>query len=333
MTEAFDGARLDGARLDRAEVVGRGQAAHPAALEALARALPGVRRDVPLAPYTTFRIGGPADLFVEAHARDALAEAVRAARGHGVPYFVLAGGSNLLVDDRGVRGLVIRNVASEVRRDGHRLTVGSGLPLADLLEAAAAESLAGLEFAAGIPGSVGGAVYGNAGAYGKAMEDVLVAATLLTPDGRLVEVGPEALGFTYRMSRLKTSGDLVLDATFELAPGDPDTIRRQMAEIIDVREAKHPDPARFGSAGSYFKNLPPPAPGARRTPAGLLLDQVGAKGMSVGRALVSAEHANFIVNPGGATAADVLELAARLKALVKSRFGVALEEEVLYVTS
>jgi UDP-N-acetylmuramate dehydrogenase len=317
----------------RAEVVGRGLSADPAAVAALARALPGVRREVPLAPFTTFRIGGPAELFVEATSRDALVGAVTSARAHHVPVFVLAGGSNLLVDDRGVRGLVVRNLAAEVRIDGDRVTVGSGLGLGDLLEAAAAASLAGLEFAAGIPGSVGGAVYGNAGAYGKSMQDVLVRATLLTPDGRVVEVGPEALGFTYRMSTLKASGDLVLDATFQLAPGDQAAIRRQMAETIHVREAKHPDPARFGSAGSYFKNLPPAAPGARRTPAGLLLEQAGAKGLAVGRAMVAAEHANFIVNPGGATAADVLALAERLKALVRDRFGVALEEEVLFVTS
>ncbi len=321
------------ATLDRAEVVGRGRAADPAAVEAVARALPAVRRGVPLAPFTTFRIGGPADLFVEVGSRAALVEAVRVARRHEVPYFVLAGGSNLLIDDAGIRGLVIRNLAAEVRREGDRLTVGSGLALGDLLEAAARESLAGLEFAAGIPGSVGGAVYGNAGAYGKSMQDVLVRATLLTPDDRVVEVGPDALGFTYRMSALKRSGDLVLDATFELAPGDAESIRQAMAEIVHVREAKHPDPARFGSAGSYFKNLPPATSGARRTPAGLLLEQIGAKGMSAGRAIVADEHANFIVNPGGATAADVLALARRLKGLVRDRFGVALEEEVLYVTS
>ncbi len=321
------------ATLDRAEVVGRGLVADPAALEALADALPGVRRGVPLAPFTTFRIGGAADLFIEAASRDALVEAIRAARAHGVPYFVLAGGSNLLVDDGGIRGLVVRNLAAEVRRDGDHLTVGSGLPLGDLLEAAARESLSGLEFAAGIPGSVGGAVYGNAGAYGKAVQDVLVRASLLTPDGRVVEVAPKALGFTYRMSVLKSSGDVVLGATFALTPGDPERIRQAMAEIIHLRESKHPDPARFGSAGSYFKNLPAPAPGARRTPAGLLLEQVGAKGMSVGRAEVAQEHANFIVNPGGATAADVLDLARRLKTLVHDRFGVTLEEEVLYVTS
>ncbi|HEY8369905.1 MAG TPA: UDP-N-acetylmuramate dehydrogenase [Thermodesulfobacteriota bacterium] len=321
------------ATLERAEVVGRGQPADPAAVAALAAELPGARRDVPLAPFTTFRIGGRADLFVEVTSRAALVEAVRAARRHGVPYFVLAGGSNLLVDDAGIRGLVIHNRAAELRREGTRLTVGSGLPLADLLEAAARESLTGLEFAAGIPGSVGGAIYGNAGAYGKAIQDVLVRATLLTPDDRIVEVGPEALGFAYRTSALKRSGDLVLDATFELAPGDAERIRRAMAEIIHIREAKHPDPARFGSAGSYFKNLPPATPGGRRTPAGLLLEQVGAKGMAEGRAIVAAEHANFIVNPGGATAADVLALAARLKRLVHERFGVRLEEEVLFVTS
>lgn len=304
-----------------------------ATLEALGRTLHASRRDVPLAPLTTFRIGGLADLFVEARSRAALVEAVRAARVHRVPCFVLAGGSNLLVDDAGIRGLVIHNIAAEVRREATRLTVGSGLPLGGLLEAAAREGLTGLEFAAGIPGSVGGAVYGNAGAYGKSMQDVLVRVSLLTADDRVVEVGPEALGFTYRTSALKTTGDLVLDATFQLAPGEPERIRRAMHEIVEIREAKHPDAARFGSAGSYFKNLPPPTPGARRTPAGLLLEQVGAKGMSVGRAMVAREHANFIVNPGGATAADVLELARRLKALVRDRFGVMLEEEVLYVTS
>lgn len=308
-------------------------AADAAALEALAGALPGARRGVPLAPLTTFRIGGPAELFVEAGDRDALVHAVGAARAHGVPCFVLAGGSNVLIDDRGLSGLVVHNLTAGVRREGDRLTVDSGLPLGRLLDAAAREALSGLEFAAGIPGSVGGAVYGNAGAYGKSMEDVLVRATLLTRDGRIVEVGPEALGFAYRTSALKASGDIVLDATFALVPGDRERIRQAMDEIVRIREAKHPDPARFGSAGSYFKNLPPATPGGRRTPAGLLLEQAGAKGMRVGRAMVSEAHANFIVNAGGATAADVLELARRLKVLVLARFGVGLEEEVLYIAS
>jgi UDP-N-acetylmuramate dehydrogenase len=310
-----------------------GSARAHASIDALAAALPAARRGVPLAPLTTFRIGGPAELFVDVTDRAALVEAVQAARTLGVPCFVLAGGSNVLVDDPGLSGLVVHNLSAEVRRGGDGLTVGSGLALSGLLEAAAREALSGLEFAAGIPGSVGGAVYGNAGAYGKSMQDVLVRATLFTPDGRLVEVGPEALGFAYRTSALKTNGHIVLDATFALAPGDSDRIRQAMAEIIDIREAKHPDPARFGSAGSYFKNLPPATPGGRRTAAGLLLEQAGAKGMAVGRALVSPEHANFIVNPGGATAADVLELARRLKALVQERFAVGLEEEVLYITS
>lgn len=319
--------------MSRARNGTRADAPDRAAVEALAAALPGARRGVPLAPLTTFRIGGPAELFVEAADRGSLVGAVGAARTRGVPCFVLAGGSNILVDDRGLAGLVVHNLSAEVRRDGDRLTVGSGLPLPELLGAAAREALSGLEFAAGIPGSVGGAVYGNAGAYGKSMQDVLVRATLLAPDGRVVEVGPEALGFAYRTSALKTNGSIVLDATFALSPGDPDRIRRAMAEIVHIREAKHPDPARFGSAGSYFKNLPPATPGGRRTPAGLLLDQAGAKGMAVGRALVCPEHANFIVNPGGATAVDVLELAARLKVLVRERFGVGLEEEVLHITS
>ncbi|HWP35080.1 MAG TPA: UDP-N-acetylmuramate dehydrogenase, partial [Thermodesulfobacteriota bacterium] len=300
-------------------------------LDAVARALGRTRRGVPLAPLTTFRIGGPAELLFEARDQEALARALATARTHGVPARVLAGGSNVLVDDRGLAGLVVLNRAGGVRREGDRLTAGSGLPLAELLEAAAREGLSGLEFAAGIPGSVGGAVYGNAGAYGKAMEDVLVRARLLTPEGEVVEAGREELGFAYRTSALKGSGGIVLEATFALVPGDRDRIRSAMAEIIRIREAKHPDPVRFGSAGSYFKNLPPATPGGRRTPAGLLLDQVGAKGMRVGRALVSEAHANFLVNPGGATAADVLELARRLKALVRARFGVELEEEVLYL--
>jgi len=289
-----------------------------------------LRENEPLAPHTTFGIGGPADLYLEVASREDLIFALQACAQAGVPRFMLGGGSNLLVSDLGVEGLVIKNTWAPLERDGDLVFAGSGVRVRTFTDLCLAAGLTGAEFMAGLPGSLGGALYGNAGAYGKAISDLLIGTTLLTADGDLVTRARADIEFSYRDSALKRSGDTVVDLTLRLERGDPSASRALVEEYLEARRRKHPG-GELGCAGSYFKNLDPPEPGAMRLPAGRLLEEAGAKAMRVGGAGVFEKHANMIVNLGGATAADVLTLAERMKAAVRERFGRELEEEVLFV--
>ncbi len=287
-----------------------------------------VREDVPLREYTTLRIGGPARYFCAVRSARELGAALAAARAEGLEVLVLGGGSNLLVLDGGIDGLVIHNRMEGLDIDGTRVRAASGESFGRLIERLADAGLAGLGFAAGVPGTVGGAVRGNAGCYGQAIGDVVEAVELVRPDGSgRRAAGADALGFGYRHSALGASGELVEAVVLRLTPGDPEALRREIAENLATRAERHP-PADLPSAGSYFRNLPPGRPGERRIAAGLLLDETGCKGLRVGDAAVFEHHANMIVNLGRATAADVLELAEEMKARVRGRFGVTLCEEV-----
>lgn len=285
---------------------------------------------VPLAFHSTFRIGGPADLFFEAGTADELGRAVRLAADAAFPCYVIGGGSNVLFDDRGFRGLMVRNSAEEVTAEGGRLTASSGTRLGFLLGRAVHLGLTGLEFTAGIPGTVGGAVFGNAGAFGRSVADCLTAVRVMDPGGeaREIELGRDALSFSYRQSRLKSTGEIVLEAFFRAVPGDKAASEALVASYLGQRKVKHP-PWGTACAGSYFKN--PTAPDGARIAAGKLLDEAGARGQAVGGAAVYEKHCNFIINKGGATARDVLALADRLKKLVLDHSGMALEPEVIYV--
>lgn len=293
-----------------------------------------LQKDVPLAPFTTFHIGGPAQLFLEVNSEAELAAAVRLALAKRVPFFLLGGGSNLVISDQGMEGLVIRNKA----REGHLvdaaaglLSTSSGHKLWDVVQLAQRSGLTGFETLAGIPGSIGGALYGNAGAYGKCIGDLLVAADVLDPStGDILRVDASYFEFGYRTSALKRKPGIILRATFRLNQGDPKTILAQMEDILAQRHSKHP-PIDVGCAGSFFKNLDPNPGEARRRAAGEVLEKAGAKEMTVGGASVYAKHANFIVNYGKASAADVRDLASLLKNKVQEMFGIELHEEVLYV--
>jgi UDP-N-acetylmuramate dehydrogenase len=293
-----------------------------------------IRRNVSLRDATTFKLGGPAEYFVEVDDEAQLLEAVKLAREWGMPWFLLGGGSNLVVSDAGVDGLVIRNRAKNHDYfDPVRgcLTLSSGLPLRRLVEWAVARGFKGLDCFAGIPGTIGGAVYGNAGAYGRSMADIVAQADILTPDGHLLQVGPEFFRFDYRTSFLKQWPAVVLNVTFRVeGGGDPALIQTQVDEIVAQRHAKHP-PRDFGCAGSFFKNLDPSPGEARRRAAGEVLEKAGAKTMQCGGAAVYEKHANFIINQGQATAADVRRLATMLKERVAALFSIDLSEEVLYV--
>ncbi len=285
-------------------------------------------RNVPLSALSSFGIGGPADLFFEALNEEELAKAVALAFAEKYPFYVIGGGYNILFDDAGYRGLIIRNRLEGVRPEGQCLNVLSGTSLACVLSEAVGAGLTGLEFLAGIPGTVGGAVYGNAGAYGWSIGDVIRWATILWPDGERKTVAREDLGFGYRDSVLKKKAGIVLKATLLCTPGDRAESESRIREILHKRWAKHP-PHGTACAGSYFKNSCS-ASGAR-VAAGQLLDQAGARGLAVGDAAVSDVHCNFIVNRGNATSADVLSLADDLKELVFRKFGVRLEEEVIHL--
>ncbi len=285
-------------------------------------------RNVPLSALSSFGIGGPADLFFEALTEEELAKAVALAFAEKFPFYVIGGGYNLLFDDAGYRGLIIRNRLQGVRQDGPCLNVLSGTSLSCVLNEAVTAGLTGLEFLAGIPGTVGGAIYGNAGAYGWSLGDVLRWATILWPDGERKTVAREALGFGYRDSVLKKKPGIVLKAALLCTPGDKAESEARIKEILGKRWAKHP-PHGTACAGSYFKNSCSMT--GARIAAGQLLEQAGARGLSVGDAAVSDAHCNFIINKGNARAADVLALAAELKDLVRRRFGLRLEEEVIYL--
>ena len=300
------------------------QPAHAVLIEAFGAALEFARD---LAPLTSYKTGGKARYFIRARSADDIVRAVRAAHRLGIPFFLMGGGTNLLVSDDGYDGLVIRmEVAGLKLVDPVEIEAGAGEQLMDLVNFATEHSLTGLEFAAGIWGTVGGAVYGNAGAYGGEIGDVLTGVKLIDQDGRLKEAEAHELGFAYRHSVLKETREAVVLARFRLTLGGQAAIRARVAEILKLRSERHP--ADACSAGCFFKNIPDAREDHGKLPAGRLLDQVGAKGMSVGGARVYEKHANIIVNAGGATSKDIRRLADILKQKVRDRFGIELQEEV-----
>jgi UDP-N-acetylmuramate dehydrogenase len=296
--------------------------------------------DEPLRHHTTFRIGGPADWFVAARTPAALVAALAAAHELQLPVFLLGGGSNLLVSDEGFRGLVVRNACEKVQFDGTAVFVEGGADYLEFIRQCQAANLAGLAYAAGIPGSVGGALYGNAGCYGQDIGSRVIECTVATLDGARVETLPAAwFEFAYRDSRLKREPRAILSCLLQLEAGDPAAIQREIDEKLEIRRVKHPQWREEPTAGSYFKNLPPGfqvpglphSPGTHRVAAGALLDACECRGLRVGDAAVFAKHANILVNLGRASARDMLVLAEMLKARVRDRFGVELEEEVMFL--
>ena len=279
----------------------------------------------PMHNHTTWRIGGMVDLMLQpesiAEVQDALAEA----HALGKPYYVIGAGSNLLVADEGLRAIVISLGGSLCNWSvsGDRITAEAGLPLPVLARKAARAGLSGLEFAAGIPGSVGGAVVMNAGAYQSQMSNIVEQVLCCDQAGNLVTLDNEACGFAYRTSRFKLDKSLiVLSVTLKLEPGDAEAIEKQMGLNTAARIEKQP--TSYPNAGSVFKNPPGDA-------AGRLIEQIGAKGWRQGDAMVSDKHANFIVNMGMATCNDVLLLIERIKTTVLQETGVSLEEEILHL--
>lgn len=295
--------------------------------------LPALQAGVPLAPYTTFRIGGPADLLYDATSADDLANAVTLARDVGVPWFVLGLGANVLIGDRGFRGVVIRNRAREYRfLDATRVRAESGTVVQDLIFAAIAHQLSGLEHYVGIPSTVGGAVWQNLHFLSPAPErartmyiaEVVESCEVLLEDGARQVLPVEALGFGYDDSVFHHHRHVALAVTFRLAPGDPAVMHRILQENLSWRGARHPWLDVHPSAGSIFQKI-------EGVGAGRLVDQCGLKGHRIGGAAISHIHANIMVNLGGATAADVRALIAHAQQAVAERFGQHLEPEIGFV--
>lgn len=276
----------------------------------------------PMAKHTSFRIGGPADVLAQPGNEAELAALLKRAAHHAVPVTLVGNGSNLLVRDKGIRGLVIKlsNLFSSITVAGNVLTFGSGISLAMASKKAASLSLSGLEFAVGIPGTIGGAVYMNAGAYDGEMAKVVTSVQVMDRQGQSSQLKADELDFSYRHTALQNSGLIVTSVTVSLQPGEAESIKAKMDDFSQRRIAKQP--LELPSAGSMFKR-----------PvgyfAGTLIEQTGLKGYTVGGAQVSTKHAGFVVNVGGATAKDVLQLISDVQAKVLAAQGVQLEPEVL----
>ena len=286
------------------------------------RGLTGVTENEPLASRTSFGIGGPADFFVEPGRADGIEKAIDGSREREIPYFLLGAGTNLLVADAGVEGLVVRVATREHHIEGTRVTAAAGLKMMRLARIAADANLRGFEFAIGVPGSVGGAVYQNAGCWGKEMREVLVEACGFMPGSGKKKWTLADLRFGYRTSALREGdlkGGFVVEATIQLHRGDGEEAKAQMAKL--TRERNDTQPIKTKNCGSVFKNPPGDS-------AGRLVQAAGLKGLRQGAAVISELHGNFIVNEGGATAADVAKLIERARAEVKRRFNAELEPEV-----
>lgn len=285
---------------------------------------------VPLRDYSNFKIGGKADYFFEAASVQELMASILSAREASVPFYVIGGGYNLLFDDNGYRGLIIKNNVKGVkkRKSIPEVEAMAGTSLEELLRFSIEKGLSGLEFMAGIPGTIGGAVYGNAGAFKRSIGESIKEALLLDRKGDQVEVGKDYFKFRYRHSILKKKHDVLLRVVFELRDGEKESIKAQIEENLKKRKKKHP-PHDLPCAGSYFKN--PVLPDGRVVPAAYFLEKVGAKKMRVGGAAVYSGHSNFIFNRENASARDVFRLAQKLKSRVKERFAVELEEEVIFL--
>ena len=294
--------------------------------EVLKQKMPGhVFCNEPMKKHTSFKIGGPADILVQPQDADALAQALAAARDcGGVPVTILGNGSNVLVRDKGIRGLVIKigNALKTFRQDGELLYFGAGYSLALASRKAWECGLSGMEFAVGIPGSIGGAVYMNAGAYNGEMKCVVENVRVMDMAGKAMELTAEDLQFGYRKTSLQQSGYIIIEVCLKMQPGDKDAIKAMMDDFSSRRISKQP--LEMPSAGSMFKRPPGHF-------AGTLIEQAGLKGYTVGGAQVSEKHAGFVVNRGSATAADVLQLIADVRRIVMEKAGVELHPEVLVI--
>jgi UDP-N-acetylmuramate dehydrogenase len=289
--------------------------------------------NVPLAPLTTFKVGGPAEWFFEPRTSGEIVMALTLAHQHGVAVTLLGGGSNVLVADAGVRGLVLRPRGGEIAKlDVGHVRADAATTINGLVRWTIMHGCAGLEAWAGTPGTVGGAIFGNAHFDGRLIGDLVASVRLAARDGRVVDAVRDDMAFGYDESRLQGTGEILLSADFVVSPGDPAALRRTARESLAFR--KRTQPLETPSAGCIFQN---PQRGRDAVPdgipwsAGALVDRAGLKGVAIGGARVSPAHGNFIVNDGAATAGDIRALVERCRSEVRQRFGVDLREEIVYL--
>jgi UDP-N-acetylmuramate dehydrogenase len=279
-----------------------------------------IKRNEPLKNYTYTKMGGNADILVIPNDYKQVADTVKYANKHHIPYMVLGNGSNLIIRDGGVQGIVILLTdLNQISCSNHVITAQSGARIIDVSRYALDYSLTGLEFACGIPGTVGGAVFMNAGAYGGEIKDVLESVKVVDKEGNIIELSASDLDLSYRKSNVAENGYIVLEATFQLSPGDAKLIKEKMDELTFLRESKQP--LEYPSCGSVFKRPPGYF-------AGKLIQDSKLQGVSIGDAEVSKKHAGFIINKGNATAKEYIALIEHVQKTVKENFGVELEREV-----
>ena len=278
----------------------------------------------PMAGHTTFRIGGPADCFVQLENEEQLKGVQHYLRMVEIPYFLLGNGSNLLVDDEGYRGVILQvgQKMNKITVTGDRIVAQAGATMAQVARAAWENGLTGLEFASGIPGTIGGGVVMNAGAYGGELSQVVTMVKVVSKEGEVLELDNETMEFGYRTSTIRNNGFTVIEVTFRLQAGEKDAIKAKMDELASRRREKQP--LEFPSAGSTFKR-------PEGYFAGQLIMEAGLRGFRIGGAMVSDKHCGFVINAGGATAKDVRGVIAEVQRQVKDKFNVDLETEVIYL--
>ena len=280
----------------------------------------GLRKNEPLAKHTTLGIGGPADWFCEIKTIPKLVEIIKFCRRQNIPFFIFGDGSNLLVSDKGIRGIVIKMENGKWKMENERIIAEAGTPLKKLVQEAIKNSLSGLEFAVGIPGTIGGAVVGNAGTARKWIGDAVEKVEVLDEEGKIKKISGTNCQFDYRSSRFQKSKEIVLRVILRLTKDSQEKIKQRMKEFM----AKRTTQPKQNCAGSIFKN-------PKEKPAGWLIEKCGLKGKRIGDAQISPKHANFIVNLGQANCQDVLKLISLAKKKVKQKFGIVLDEEIKIV--
>ena len=283
-----------------------------------------------LSDYTTFQVGGPCRALYDCSEPEQLIETVRMLVAQNEPFLAMGQGSNLLVSDAGLDLSVVRYFSEEPQFaiEGNRISISGGSKIDDLARVCIQAGLGDLTFCSGIPGTVGGAIAGNAGAFGQQIGDVLESVELLALDGSVRTVSAEELQFSYRHSLLKETGEVVIRAFFELEPASEHDMQARREEIMQFRRERHPDWRNEPCAGSFFRNIEPSSKAERRQAAGFFLEESGAHGMRVGGAYVFPNHANMLIAGPDATASDVFSLSEQLRAAVKERFGIELIREV-----
>ena len=312
-----------------------------------------IEENILLAPYTYYKIGGPARYFLQGDDPLEIAKALREAHAEGLPHFILGGGSNILISDKGFNGLVIHPTLKKITREGDVLHVDSGARWQDVVDTATREGLQGVEWGQGIPGDMGGAIRGNIGAYyptvGGTLSDVVANVRAINhATGEMYDLAPADVGFDYRHSSFKThrAGDLVIGASLKLKPADSTELKRKNIQIQTYRDERHP---KEPSAGSTFKNIKDKSfiipfveanPDIRelytkrwngKIPAAFLIDAIGMRGFRIGGIQVSPKHANFLVNVGGGTAEHVIMMTSTIKQRIRNKYVIRLQEEIAYV--